>query len=119
MLTIFWHNHFVTQINEYDCAGYMVQYYNVLQKHALGNFKDFVSEIGLTNAMLVFLNGVDNNANRPNDNYARELYELFTLGEDNGYTEDDISNTAKALTGYNNKNNENPLDPDNDDIVSV
>lgn len=119
MLTIFWHNHFVTEISEYTCAGYAVQYYNVLQKHCIGNFKDFVHEVGLTNAMLTYLNGVDNNANRPNDNYARELYELFTLGEDNGYTEDDILNTAKALTGYNNKNNENLLDPDNKDACTL
>lgn len=119
LLTIFWHNHFVTEVGEYRCAGYMVQYYNKLQEHSIGNFKEFVREIGLTNAMLTYLNGVDNNANRPNDNYARELYELFTLGENNGYTEDDILNTAKALTGYNNKNNENVLDPDNNDTCTI
>lgn len=119
LLTIFWHSHFVTEISEYRCAGYAVQYYNKLQEHALGNFKTFVREIGLTNAMLTYLNGVDNKENRPNDNYARELYELFTLGEKNGYTEDDITNTAKALTGFNNKNNENVLDPDNNDSCTV
>lgn len=119
LLTIFWHNHFVTEYREYKCAGYMVEYYNVLQQHSLGNFKDFVHEVGLTNAMLTYLNGVDNKENRPNDNYARELYELFTLGADNGYTEDDILETAKALTGYNNKNNENPLDPDNNNACTV
>lgn len=119
LLTIFWHGHFVTEIREYSCAGYAVQYYNKLQEHAIGNFKNFVREIGLTNAMLTYLNGVDNNKNRPNDNYARELYELFTLGENNGYTEEDILNTAKALTGYNNKNNENELDPDNKDVCTM
>ena len=101
LLTIFWHNHFVTQISTYNCANYMYQYYNVLQKNAIGNFKTFVSEIGLTNAMLKFLNGKDNKKNKPNENYARELYELFTLGENNGYTQEDIVETSKALTGYN------------------
>ena len=101
LLTIFWHNHFVTQISTYNCANYMYQYYNVLQKNAVGNFKTFVSEIGLTNAMLKFLNGKDNKKNKPNENYARELYELFTLGENNGYTQEDIVETSKALTGYN------------------
>lgn len=114
LLTIFWHNHFVTEIGEYGCAGYMVEYYNVLQENSLGNFKDFVYKVGLTNAMLTYLNGVDNKENRPNDNYARELYELFTLGENNGYTEEDIAETAKALTGYNNKNNETILNAEGD-----
>jgi len=101
VLTLFWHNHFVTQHSEYNCASYMFEYYNTLQRFSLGNFKDFVREIGLTNAMLTFLNGKSNKKNRPNENYARELYELFTLGENNGYTQQDIEETSKALTGYN------------------
>ena len=79
LLTIFWHNHFVTELREYRCAGYMAQYYSVLQQYSLGNFKDFVREIGLTNAMLTYLNGVDNKENRPNDNYARELLSLIHI----------------------------------------
>lgn len=101
LLTIFWHNHFVTQLSTYNCAHFIYEYYAVLQKNCIGNFKTFVREIGLTNAMLVFLNGKDNKKNKPNENYARELYELFTLGENNGYTQDDIVETSKALTGYN------------------
>jgi len=72
----------------------------MLQMHALGNFRDFVYDIGISNAMLVYLNGDENIRDRPNENYARELYELFTLGVDNGYTEGDIQETSKALTGY-------------------
>lgn len=103
-LTLFWSNHFVTEDDTYRSPAYQVQYYNLLQIHALGNFRDFVYDIGINNAMLVYLNGNENIKDRPNENYARELYELFTLGVDNGYTEDDIQETAKGLTGYVNTN---------------
>ena len=99
-MSFFWSNHFVTEIDIYDCNAFLYGYINCLQRNALGNFKTFVSEIGLTDAMLYYLDGVYNNGNNPNENYARELYELFTLGEGNGYTEQDIIETAKALTGY-------------------
>lgn len=99
-LTLFWSNHFVTEDDVYRSPAYQAQYYSLLQLHALGNFRDFTYDIGLSNSMLVYLNGDENRRNRPNENYARELYELFTLGVDNGYTEDDIQETAKALTGY-------------------
>lgn len=100
-LTLFWHNHFVTELSTFFCSNYLYDYYSLLQTHALGNFKDFVREIGKSDAMLVYLNGLENTANNPNENYARELYELFTLGVDNGYTQQDIVETSKALTGYN------------------
>jgi len=100
-LVLFWSNHFVTKIQSYLCPSYLYRYHRVLETHALGNFKDFVHAIGTTPAMLVFLNGVQNTRVEPNENYARELYELFTLGRDNGYTQEDITETARALTGYN------------------
>lgn len=100
-IILFWMNHFVTQQEVYNCAGYLFQYYDVLQRNALGNFKEFTRAIGITPAMLHFLNGFDNTNEEPNENYARELYELFTLGENNGYTQFDIEETARALTGYN------------------
>ena len=99
-MSFFWSNHFVTEIDVYDCNSFLYHYTNCLQRNALGNFKTFVEEIGLTSAMLYYLDGVYNNGNNPNENYGRELLELFTLGEGNGYTEDDIIETAKALTGY-------------------
>ncbi len=99
-MSVFWSNHFVTEIDVYDCNSFLYEYANCLQRNALGNFKTFVSEIGLTSAMLRYLDGAFNNRNNPNENYARELYELFTLGEGVGYTEEDIIETAKALTGY-------------------
>jgi len=100
-LTFFWMNHFVTEFEVYGYAPYMFQYYNALQTHALGNFKDFVRAIGINSTMLIYLNGFQNTDVEPNENYARELYELFTLGEGNGYTQNDIIYTAQALTGYN------------------
>ncbi|KAA3624683.1 MAG: DUF1800 domain-containing protein [Bacteroidetes bacterium] len=100
-LSLFWHNHFVTRAEAYICPSHMFRYHRLLQQYALGNFKEFVSEIGLTPAMLVFLNGVENSYVSPNENYARELYELFTMGQDNNYTQTDIEETARALTGWN------------------
>ncbi len=100
-LISFWMNHFVTELEVYSYSPYLYQYYNILQTHALGNFKDFVHDIGINSTMLLYLNGFENTNFNPNENYARELYELFTLGEGNGYTETDITETARALTGYN------------------
>ena len=99
-LSFFWSNHFVTELDVYDCNAFLYEYTNCLQRNAIGNLRTFVSEIGLTNAMLYYLDGVYNNGNNPNENYGRELYELFSLGDGNGYTEEDIIETAKALTGY-------------------
>ncbi|ASV29801.1 DUF1800 domain-containing protein [Maribacter cobaltidurans] len=99
-LSFFWSNHFVTELDVYECNSFLYHYINCLQRNSIGNFRTFVSEIGLTSAMLYYLDGVYNNGNNPNENYARELYELFTLGEGNGYTEQDIIETARALSGY-------------------
>jgi uncharacterized protein (DUF1800 family) len=100
-LNLFWSNHFVTRLEAYACPSWMYQYWKVLDDHSFGNFKSFTKAIGITPAMLVFLNGVQNTRLEPNENYARELLELFTLGRDQGYTQTDITNTARALTGYN------------------
>ena len=108
-LTLFWSNHFVTEYYMYNNPAYTFRYYNNLQANVFGNFKNFVSIIGLDDAMLMYLNGYENRNNAPNENYARELYELFTLGEGNGYTQDDITETARALTGYNNRQDGGPI----------
>ena len=99
-LSFFWSNHFVTELDVYECNAFLYEYFDCLERNSIGNFRTFVSEIGLTSAMLYYLDGVYNNGNNPNENYGRELYELFTLGDENGYTEEDIIETAKALTGY-------------------
>lgn len=103
-LSFFWFNHFVAQIDAFGHAPYLFQYWDLLQTHSLGNFKTFVREVGLAPAMLLMLNGFENTSASPNENYARELYELFTLGANNGYTQQDIIETSRALTGYNHWN---------------
>lgn len=99
-LFLFWHNHFVTELNVYDCNKYLWSYYFLLNKYCLGNFKQFVSDMGKNPAMLVYLNGNLNEVGKPNENYARELMELFTMGENNGYTQGDVVEVARALTGW-------------------
>jgi len=99
-LALFWSNHFVTSQNVYGCNRYLWDYYELLNKNCIGNFRTFTKEISKNSAMLVYLNGNQNIADEPNENYARELLELFTLGEGNGYTQFDVPEVARALTGW-------------------
>lgn len=101
-MILFWHNHFATEISAYDDARYGFKHQGVIRKFALGNFKDFVKAITIDPAMLVYLNGVRNSKTAPDENYARELQELFTLGKgpNSKYTEDDVKSAAKILTGF-------------------
>ena len=99
-MTLFWHNHFVTQLLVYGCNSYLWSYYALIHQYAFGNFRDFALEMGKNPAMLVFLNGNVNIAGEPNENYARELMELFTMGESNGYTQSDVVEMSRALTGW-------------------
>ncbi len=76
-LSWFWHNHFVTKLDDYGCPSWMYQYQHLLQKHALGNFKDLIKDITLDPIMINMLNINTNFADSINENYARELQELF------------------------------------------
>jgi uncharacterized protein (DUF1800 family) len=101
-MTLFWHNHFVTEMDIVKDSRYSYRYVALLHTHALGNFKKLIKE-GTTNvAMLVYLNGNSNSKTAPNENYARELLELFTLGKtkDVQYTEDDVKAAARVLSGW-------------------
>ena len=100
-LSLFWQNHFVTKYESYSCPSYYWQYLNGLTTNAFGDFKQMTLEMTTTPAMLFFLNGFENTRENPNENYARELFELFTLGENNGYTQQDIVEASRALTGWN------------------
>lgn len=100
-MALFWHNHFSTELDVYTCNAYLWDYYSMIHDKAFGNFRIFVREMGRTGAMLVYLNGNLSVAGQPNENYARELMELFTMGESNGYTQADIVNMSRALTGWN------------------
>lgn len=95
-MTLFWANHFVCKDNNFI---YAQKFHNTLRKHALGNFKDFVVAVSQEAAMTKYLNTKQNKKQKPNENFARELMELFTLGVGN-YTEHDIQQSAKAFTGY-------------------
>lgn len=96
-MTLFWANHFVCEDKNVLFAQ---QYNNTLRKHALGDFKSFVKAISKEPAMIKYLNNKQNKKKSPNENFARELMELFTLGQGN-YSEKDIQESARAFTGYN------------------
>ncbi|MFK7831836.1 MAG: DUF1800 family protein [Winogradskyella sp.] len=96
-MTLFWANHFVCRDRN---PLYAEQFNNTLRYFALGDFREFVKAISKEPAMLRYLNGKQNRKNRPNENFARELMELFTLGEGQ-YSEKDIKEIARAFTGYN------------------
>lgn len=98
-MTLFWANHFVCK----DMAtNHILKYNTTLRTHALGNFRDFVKAVSKEASMIKYLNLNQNKKDSPNENFARELLELFTLGEGN-YTEKDIKECARAFTGYINK----------------
>lgn len=104
-MVLFWHNHFATETNDIGRAIWCYQNNAVLRKNALGNFKLFVKDITLDTGMLRYLNGYLNTNAAPDENYGRELQELFTVGKgiDNGtppYTENDVKAAAKVLTGF-------------------
>ena len=101
-MVLFWHNHFVTEMDIVHDSRYSYHYIALLRKHSLGNFKNLISEGSVSPAMLVYLGGNTNFKSAPNENFARELMELFTLGKSFGvhYTEDDVQAAARILTGW-------------------
>ncbi len=107
-LTLFWSNHFATEAEIVSSALHTFSLLNQLRMYALGNVKDLTRIVTLEPAMLRYLNGNTNTVGNPNENYARELQELFTIGKGpvagNGdyttYTEDDVRAAARVLTGW-------------------
>lgn len=95
-MTFFWHNHFSTNV---PFAYLMQKQNNTIRKHALGKFGDMLHAIAKDPAMIIYLNNQQNTKQAPNENFAREVMELFTLGEGN-YTEQDIKEAARAFTGW-------------------
>ncbi|NLR90730.1 DUF1800 domain-containing protein [Flammeovirga agarivorans] len=99
-MTLFWHGHFACRIvNPYDA----IQYTNTLRENALGNFKDLVMGVSKSSAMIKYLHLKQNNKRKPNEDFARELCELFTLGRDQEYTEQDVKEIARSFTGWSTK----------------
>jgi uncharacterized protein (DUF1800 family) len=98
-MTLFWHGHFATGADKVADAKMMLAQNELLRRHALGGFGEFVHAISRDPAMLVYLDSATNRKSHPNENYARELMELFCLGEGN-YTEKDVQQLARCFTGW-------------------
>ena len=98
-MVLFWHGLFTSGIREVKSADQMAQQNQLFHTYALGNYKALAHQILHDPAMLKYLNNNQNLRGRPNENLARELCELFTMGEGRGYTEKDIPEIARALTG--------------------
>lgn len=95
-MSLFWHGHFACRVvNIY----FQQQLLNIIRENALGNFGDLLREVSKSSAMLSFLNNQQNRKQHPNENFAREVMELFTMGRGN-YTEQDVKEGAKAFTGW-------------------
>ena len=95
-VALFWHGHFASRnLN----ILYQQQLLDIIRKHALGNFGELLTEVSKSAAMINFLNNNQNKKNHPNENFAREVMELFTLGRGN-YSENDIKEAARAFTGW-------------------
>ncbi len=101
-MTLFWHNHFSTELNNYGDARAGYKYIETVRTNALGNFRTLVTAISKDPAMLTYLNGYVNTKNAPDENYGRELQELFTVGKgpNSLYTQADVEAAARVLTGY-------------------
>jgi uncharacterized protein (DUF1800 family) len=105
-MVLFWHDHFATAVSKVVNREYMIEQNYILREHALGNFEDLVLDVAQDPAMIVFLDNNTNIKGSPNENFGRELMELFTTGifdqvtgEEN-YTEFDIQEAARAFTGW-------------------
>jgi len=121
-MTLFWHNHFSTETNDVGNAQYVYKHHDLLRKQALGNFKQLLRAVTLDPAMLVYLNGQNNNKAAPDENYSREIQELFVIGKGTGadFTEPDVKEAAKLLTGWriNSTKMESYFDPNRHDTTN-
>jgi Protein of unknown function (DUF1800) len=101
-MVMFWHHHFSVQQEEVGNATMLWRYHNLLRSNAMGNVKQLVRDVTIEPAMLLHLNGYLNSKLAPDENYAREMQELFTIGKgpDSLYTENDVIAAARVLTGW-------------------
>ena len=108
-MVLFWHHHFSVQESEVDNSQFLYRHHNLLRTHAMGNVKTLAREVTIDPAMLLHLNGYLNSKQAPDENYAREFQELFTIGKgpDSAYNENDVIAAARVLTGW--RINDDPL----------
>jgi uncharacterized protein (DUF1800 family) len=106
-MTLVWHDWFATS-EDASNARLMIRQNNLFRSRGLGSFQTLLTDVTCDPAMLLWLNGTDNTKDSPNENYGREMMELFTIGADRGgYTEHDVREQARALTGWRNDWSEN------------
>ena len=98
-MTLFWHGHFATSLQKVKAPRLMLEQNETFRANAIGSFRHLSKAICMDPAMMLYLDTNQNRKGKPNENFARELFELFTLGEGN-YTEHDIKEAARAFTGY-------------------
>ncbi len=104
-MTLFWHNHFTSSLEKVEQPSLIYSQNKLLRENALGNFRSLIHKVARDPAMLVYLDGSENVKGHPNENFARELLELFTLGRGH-YNEKDVKAAAIAFTGWGvNRNN--------------
>ena len=99
LMSFFWHNHFATSVRKVKEPSLMLQQNLIFRTHCIGNFADLLHDICVDPAMGIFLDFSDNKKGALNENFARELLELYTMGEGNLYSENDIEEIARAFTG--------------------
>ncbi|MEP7217746.1 MAG: DUF1800 domain-containing protein, partial [Bacteroidota bacterium] len=117
-MVLFWHGHFVSEFTKVEVTQYMYIQNRLFREYAFGSFKELARKISTDPAMVIYLDGAGNKAESPNENYARELMELFTLGTGTykdgtpHYSENDIVELARALTGWTPKGLGSEFHPD-------
>ena len=102
LLAFYWHDHFATSQRKLPRAGLhlMVEHVRMLRGRAVGSLRDLLRDVLVDPAMQIWLDGVGSSKTKPNENLAREYWERFSLGVDNGYTQEDIREASRALTGF-------------------
>jgi uncharacterized protein (DUF1800 family) len=113
-MTLFWHNHFATSVSKVGRLSLMLEQNQLLRQHALASFRPLLEAVGRDRAMLLWLDGTFSVKGQPNENYSRELMELFALGVGN-YTESDIQQAARALTGWSALGDRSEFKPERHD----
>ena len=103
-MTLFWHNHFATAAYKVYDAKRMWHQNETFRRFGLGSFRTLLQQVARDPAMLIWLDGAQNHAGAPNENFAREVMELFTLGRGGGYTETDVKEAARSFTGWRGAN---------------
>jgi hypothetical protein len=102
-MVLFWHGHFTSSMESVKSSYEMIQQNQLFRRHAVGSFRELLHGVARDPAMLVYLDNASSKKTNPNETFARELLELFTLGE-GAYTEQDVKEVARAFTGWGQRN---------------